>query len=95
MKKHRMRNTVIVLVIILIGISLSADLTLRTAVFLKSPVSAFTMEYTELKSQETSFGTKYGITENAPVERATQGTLYTWIVYEFGPFHYAHYYGEG
>lgn len=36
----------------------------------------------------------YVITENVPVEKATQGILETWEVYHFGPLKFAHYYGE-
>ncbi len=94
-KKHKLAVVLICILIAVGAASLSAEAALRTAVFIwGSPKSAFTMEYEEI-GEVGKFTTLYTIRENAPVERETQHTLYTWAVFSFGPFHYAYYYGEG
>ena len=52
------------------------------------------MEYEKSEDIDAT-KTLYRITENPPVENATQNELYTWVVYHFGPFHFVKYYGEG
>ncbi len=82
------------IVAIMCIISFSAGATLRTAVFFYSPRSAVTMEYEKSKRQDSK-GVLYEITENIPMEKQTRNYLMTWVVYSFGPFHFAMYYGEG
>jgi hypothetical protein len=92
------KETVITLIIIggLISVTMSKDFMLRSAVFFVSPKSALTMEYEYYKDLPDSDNAKlYVITKNIPVEKATQGELYTWVVYNYGPFYFAAYYGEG
>lgn len=73
--------------------TLSPGGALRAAAFRYSPISAFTMTYHEV-GYEGSYGRKFVIDKNEPVEKATEGHLYTWIVYDVGPFYFAKYYGE-
>ena len=101
MKKNRglhdrtkIRTAIICIAMIICMLSLSVDMTLRTVVFFYSPKSAVSMEY-EKSEDIDAVKTLYRITENPPVENATQQELYTWAVYSFGPFHFAKYYGEG
>lgn len=97
-KKKIIIRTIIALVIFgaPISASLSKDFMLRAAVFLVSPQSALTMEYEYYKNLSDSDNAKlYIITKNIPIEKETQGQLYTWVVYNYGPFHFAKYYGEG
>lgn len=97
-KKKIIIRTIIALVIFgaPISASLSKDFMLRAAVFPVSPQSALTMEYEYYKDLPNRDNAKlYIITKNIPVEKETQGELYTWVVYNYGPFHFAKYYGEG
>lgn len=97
-KKKIIIRTIIALVIFgaPISASLSKDFMLRAAVFPVSPQSALTMEYEYYKDLPDRDNAKlYIITKNIPVEKETQGQLYTWVVYNYGPFHFAKYYGEG
>lgn len=73
--------------------TLSQEGALRAAAFRYSPVSAFTMTYHEV-GYEGAYGKKFVIDKNEPVEKATEGHLYTWIVYDIGPFNFAKYFGE-
>jgi len=93
-KSKKRRTKVLVLAaILLMACTLSPGGALRTAVFFHSPVSAVTMSYEEIQLSDEG-ERLYRITENEPVEKATQGHLYTWVVHEWGPFHFAEYYGE-
>lgn len=83
----------ICILIIICIISLSAGAALRTSVFFYSPQSAFSIEYRKVKTIGEN-QTLYRITANPPMEKATQQELYTWMIYSFGPFHFAKYYGE-
>ena len=91
--KHKL---LIILIIILCMISVIPDLTLRCAVFFDSPKSAFTIEYERADDHpdDTGYRHMYRIIRNEPIEKTTEGHLYTWAVYHIGPFHYARYYGE-
>lgn len=94
-KKKKIAASIVCIVIFLCAISFSAEASLRAAVFASfAPVKAFTMEFEKMKDISDNEALYY-ITENQPVERATQGILYTWAVYSYGPFHFAKYYGEG
>ncbi|MCB6993888.1 hypothetical protein LI177_10390 [bacterium 210820-DFI.6.37] len=93
-KKAKIIIVIICIAMIICMISLSVDATLRTVIFFYSPKSAVSMEYEKLKDIDDT-KTLYRITENSPMEKATQNELYTWVVYSFGPFHFAKYYGEG
>lgn len=85
---------ILVAVVIFIGVATcSSEFMLRAAVFLYSPSSAFSMKYKYI-GDETNNVRLYKITENAPIEKGTEGELTTWAVYSFGPFHYAKYFGE-
>lgn len=66
---------------------------LRSGAFLFDIGSAFTMKF-EKVDDVSKHKSKYIIRENEPVEKSTQGELTTWMVYHFGPFNYAYYYGE-
>lgn len=55
--------------------------------------SAFTMKYEKIEDV-SKHKAIYRIRENVPVEKSTQGDLTTWMVYHFGPFNFAYYYGE-
>ena len=92
--RKRAGVAMICIVLFFCAISFSAEASLRSAVFMFDMKSAFTMEYRELR-QLDEHRTLYAIDEDTPVERATQNELTTWVVYSFGPFHYAWYYGEG
>ena len=91
--KVKIGIVIICIAIIICMISLSINATLRTVVFFYSPKSAVSMEYEKSEDIDAT-KTLYRITENPPVENATQNELYTWVVYHFGPFHFAKYYGE-
>ncbi|MER2191290.1 MAG: hypothetical protein ABS951_10045 [Solibacillus sp.] len=61
---------------------------LRTHLFLLGyPASAFGSDFIQ---HEDSL---YKLTK-PPIERATQGTLTTFIVHQYGPIYLAQYYGE-
>ena len=97
------RNTIpkligIALLILLCLIFLIPDLALRTAVFWRSPVKAFTMEYEEDVEYEKREGfdedTKlYRITKNIPHDEDTDTDLVIWKVSRWGPFYIGDYYG--
>lgn len=84
---------IVCIIIILCVITFSRGAALRAAAFLHSPKSAISMKYEKVGNIGTQ-KTLYRITENPPVEKATESELYTWVVYSFGPFHFAEYYGE-
>lgn len=94
---RRKRITILsigVALIVAIIISISVNLSLRFAVFFESPKSAITLEYENIKTDETKENTNfYRITKNPPSGGSGNG-MYTWVVYSYGPFHYAKYYGE-
>ncbi len=94
MTRRRKNFSIAIIVIILILFAMtSEDFMLRAAVFVHSPRSALTMEY-EPVGDNTNREDLYAITKNAPVEKATQGILTTWVVHHYGPFKIAGYYGE-
>ena len=98
MNKVRHKKVTIICItfvaMIAIMISVSANLSLRLAVFFESPKSAFTMEYKKVELDESKDDTTfYCITKNPPSGGAGNG-MCTWVVYSYGPFHYAEYYGE-
>lgn len=72
----------------------STEIMFRTAVFMHSPKSAICMKYKKM-DDATHGKDLYIITENPPIEKATQGILTTWIVYHIGPLKIVRYYGEG
>ena len=81
-------------VIIATMFSASNNLSLRLAVFLESPKSAFTMKYEKIELDESNENAAFFyIKKNPPIGSAGNG-MYTWVVYSYGPFHYAKYYGE-
>lgn len=91
------KKTVVILGVVLILAVFavcSTGFMFRAAVFTHSPASAVTMQY-KASDAATRDRDLYVITKNAPVEKATQGTLTTWIVYHFGPLKFVKYYGEG
>ena len=95
LRKHLPKLIGIVLLILLCLTFLIPDLALRTAVFWRSPVKAFTMEYEEdieyEKRDGFGEGTKlYRITKNIPHEDAD---LVIWKVSRWGPFYIGDYYG--
>lgn len=92
MKKRA--GTLVVAVILIFIAMCSTDFMLRAAVFMYSPKSAITVEYIE-SDQKSEEGDLYTITENAPIEKDTQGVLTTWVVRHFGPLKIVSYYGEG
>ena len=73
--------------------SRSPDAALRSSVFMRSPYSALHMKY-EKQEVLDKRNTLYRITENEPVEKDTDGSLYTWTVISVGPLYFARYYGE-
>lgn len=81
-----------IMTVTLLTLMTSTSFALRVAIFFHSPSSAVTMEYREIDSEQGKY--LYEITQNAPVEDATQGTLTTWEVHHYGPFKIATYYGE-
>lgn len=83
-----------VLAAVVLLCTLTEEGALRAAVFFASPKNAFTMEF-EVAATPAKKETIYKITENEPVEKETDGSLYTWKVTKFGLFCYAEYYGEG
>ena len=92
-KRIKTRAVAEIVVLLILLAMCSTDIRLRLAVFTYSPKSAVTMKYK--KADDRSAGKDlYVITENVPVEKATQGMLETWEVYHFGPLKFAHYYGE-
>ena len=95
MKKLKKKSIVVIVMLIIIfgSFVLSTNLSLRSAVFLADPQSAFTMKYEFYKS-ESSFCDLYRITKNAPYEKETQADLITWAVYKIGPLRYSKYFGE-
>lgn len=74
MNKRKKTGAVAAIVVLLILLAMcSTDIMLRLAVFTYSPKSAVTMKYK--KSDDRSAGKDlYVITENVPVEKATQKT---------------------
>lgn len=91
----KMKKLLMCIAIVLVVISLSETLTLRAAVFLRSPESAVTSQLKDISDSREESSKKYYVLSKPPVERVTQGKLTTWAVTSFGPFHYAYYYGEG
>ena len=98
MRKHLPKLIGVVILLFLFSVLLIPDLALRTAVFWRSPVKAFTMEYEEDIEYEKRDGfgedTKlYRITKNIPHEEATYSDLVIWKVSRWGPFYIGDYYG--
>ena len=98
LRKHLPKLIGIALLILLCLLFLIPDLALRTAVFWRSPVKAFTMEYEEDVAYEKRDGldenTKlYRITKNIPHEDATDADLVIWQVSRWGPFYIGDCYG--
>ena len=85
-KKIRLLLLTLILFALLL-ISLSPDLSLRAAVFLSTPDSAFLMEYTAIEQGKNY--TLYKIDRHCPIDHGSGNPLYIWIVYRFGPFHFA------
>ena len=100
LRKHLPKLIGVVILLFLFSVLLIPDLALRTAVFWRSPVKAFTMEYEEDVEYEKRDGfgedTKlYRITKNIPHEDATDADLVIWQVSRWGPFYIGDYYGWG
>ena len=100
LRKHLPKLIGVVILLFLFSVLLIPDLALRTAVFWRSPVKAFTMEYEEDVAYEKRDGldetTKlYRITKNIPHEEATDADLVIWQVSRWGPFYIGDYYGWG
>ena len=98
LRKHLPKLIGVVILLFLFSVLLIPDLALRTAVFWRSPVKAFTMEYEEDIAYEKRdrFGedTKlYRITKNIPHEDATDADLVIWQVSRWGSFYIGDYYG--
>lgn len=98
LRKHLPKLIGVVILLFLFSVLLIPDLALRTAVFWRSPVKAFTMEYEEDVEYEKREGfdedTKlYRITKNIPHEDATDADLVIWQVSRLGPFYIGDYYG--
>lgn len=98
LRKHLPKLIGVVILLFLFSVLLIPDLALRTAVFWRSPVKAFTMEYEEDIEYEKRDGfgedTKlYRITKNIPHEEATDSDLVIWKVSRWGPFYIGDYYG--
>ena len=98
LRKHLPKLIGVVILLFLFSVLLIPDLALRTAVFWRSPVKAFTMEYEEDIEYEKREGfdedTKlYRITKNIPHENATDADLVIWQVSRWGPFYIGDYYG--
>ena len=98
LRKHLPKLIGVVILLFLFSVLLIPDLALRTAVFWRSPVKAFTMEYEEDVEYEKRDGfgedTKlYRITKNIPHEDATDAALVIWQVSRWGPFYIGDYYG--
>lgn len=81
-------------IVIAFILTCTPGMALRTSALFFDMGSAFTLKY-EKKEDVSRHKAVYRITENVPVEKATQGELCTWMVYHYGPFHFAKYYGEG
>ena len=98
LRKHLPKLIGVVILLLLFSVLLIPDLALRTAVFWRSPVKAFTMEYEEDIEYEKRDGfgedTKlYRITKNIPHEEATDADLVIWQVTRWGPVYIGDYYG--
>lgn len=98
LRKHLPKLIGVVILLFLFSVLLIPDLALRTAVFWRSPVKAFTMEYEEDVEYEKRDGfgedTKlYRITKNIPHEDATDADLVIRQVSRWGPFYIGDYYG--
>lgn len=93
MKKKKGIKVLVGIIVIAFLLTCTPGMALRTSAFFFDIGSAFTLEY-EKKEDVSKHKTIYRITENVPVEKATQGELRTWMVYHFGPFNFAKYYGE-
>lgn len=94
-KKGKKKGVTVLVCIVAIAVILTCTpgMALRTAAFTYDMGSAFKLEFEKIMEFDNNWSL-YEITENAPVEKSTQGELVTWKVYRFGPFHFATYYGE-
>ena len=98
LRKHLPKLIGVVILLFLFSVLLIPDLALRTAVFWRSPVKAFTMEYEEDVEYEKREGfdedTKlYRITKNIPHDEDTDTDFVIWKVSRWGPFYIGDYYG--
>lgn len=98
LRKHLPKLIGVVILLFLFSVLLIPDLALRTAVFWRSPVKAFTMEYEEDVAYEKRDGldenTKlYRITKNIPHDEDTDTDFVIWKVSRWGPFYIGDCYG--
>ena len=93
LRKHLPKLIGIVIVILLCLIFLIPDLALRTAVFWRSPVKAFTTVAYEKRDGLDENTKLYRITKNIPHEEDTDADLVIWQVSRWGPFYIGDYYG--
>lgn len=92
-EKRKGLKVLVCIVIVAVLLTCTPGMALRTSAFFFDIGSAFTMKF-EKVDDVSKHKAIYRIRENVPVEKSTQGELTTWMVYHFGPFNFAYYYGE-